>query len=479
MAGSRIKGITVEIDGNVTGLEKALKSVNTTIKTTQSQLKDVERLLKLDPSHTELLSQKQALLKEKIGATKEKLDALKQAQEQAKQQMESGDLGKDKYDALQREIIETEQELQKLAREAAEANTALNKIDSVGKTLENVGGKMTSVGSTLTRTVTAPIVALGTAAVKTTADFDASMSKVAAVSGATGDDLDALREEYPGAELCIVMGTDMFLSFRSWYRWQYMLEECTLAVLSREDFDRREIEDFKAELETENGARVILIPHTPLPMSSTEIREKLRRGLGSEDLPQGVYECIIRNGFYDAKPELSWLRQMVMPYLKENRIAHVSGVESQAVMLAMHWGEDPDTAAIAGILHDITKAMNREKQLKLCKKYDMICDDDELARPSLLHAKTGAEVAKDCFGVSEPVYEAIRWHTTGKPDMSLLEKIIYLADYIEPARGFDGVEELRALGKPFIVVLNVKNPSAPEASRQNRPVPLSVCKYTT
>ena len=195
MAGSRIKGITVEIDGNVTGLEKALKSVNTTIKTTQSQLKDVERLLKLDPSHTELLSQKQALLKEKIGATKEKLDALKQAQEQAKQQMESGDLGKDKYDALQREIIETEQELQKLAREAAEANTALNKIDSVGKTLENVGGKMTSVGSTLTRTVTAPIVALGTAAVKTTADFDASMSKVAAVSGATGKDFDSLREK--------------------------------------------------------------------------------------------------------------------------------------------------------------------------------------------------------------------------------------------------------------------------------------------
>lgn len=195
MAGSRIKGITVEIDGNVTGLEKALKSVNTTIKNTQSQLKDVERLLKLDPSHTELLSQKQGLLKEKISATKEKLDALKQAQEQAKQQMESGDLGKDKYDALQREIIETEQELQKLAREAAEANTALNKIDSVGKTMENVGGKMSSVGSSLTRYVTAPIVALGTAAVKTTADFDASMSQVAAVSGATGKEFDALREK--------------------------------------------------------------------------------------------------------------------------------------------------------------------------------------------------------------------------------------------------------------------------------------------
>ena len=261
----------------------------------------------------------------------------------------------------------------------------------------------------------------------------------------TADTVDALLEQYPGAELCIVMGTDMFLSFRSWYRWQHMLETCTLAVLSREDFDRREIESFKAELETENGAKVILIPHLPLPMSSTEIRERLRRGLGSDDLCQGVYECIIRNGYYDAKPELSWLRQMVMPYLKENRIAHVTGVESQAVMLAMRWGADPDTAAIAGILHDITKAQNKEKQLKLCEKYGIILENAERENPALLHARTGAALARERFGISDEIYSAIRWHTTGKPDMSTLEKIIYLADYTEPTRDFEGVEELREL----------------------------------
>lgn len=91
---SRIKGITVEIGGDTTGLEKALKNVNSTIKSTQSELKDVERLLKLDPSNTELLTQKQKLLKE--------------AQKQAKEQLENGELGQDKYDALQREIIETD-----------------------------------------------------------------------------------------------------------------------------------------------------------------------------------------------------------------------------------------------------------------------------------------------------------------------------------------------------------------------------------
>ena len=111
---NRIKGLTVEIDGSTTGLDKALKNVNSTIRDTQTQLKDVQRLLKLDPSNTELLSQKQRLLKDAIGETKEKLETLKTAQEQAKKQLEEGTLGQDKYDALQREIEETEQSLKNL-----------------------------------------------------------------------------------------------------------------------------------------------------------------------------------------------------------------------------------------------------------------------------------------------------------------------------------------------------------------------------
>ncbi len=124
---SRIKGITVESGGDTTGLDKALKNVNATIRSTQSSLKDVNKLLKLDPANTELLAQKQKLLKDAVGSTKEKLDALKTAQEQAKQQLENGDLGQDKYDALQREIIETEQELQKLAQEAVNSMLPLQK----------------------------------------------------------------------------------------------------------------------------------------------------------------------------------------------------------------------------------------------------------------------------------------------------------------------------------------------------------------
>ncbi len=193
MAG-RIKGITVEIGGDTTGLEKALKSVNTTIRNTQSQLKDVNRLLKLDPSNTELLSQKQRALKDAIGATTDKLETLKQAQAQAKQQLENGDLGQDKYDALQREIIETEQELRRLQEEAASTSVALSKIDQAGKKMEAFGDSVTHAGQAIMPASMA-VAGLGAAAVKTAADFDAGMSKVAAISGATGEDLDALRDK--------------------------------------------------------------------------------------------------------------------------------------------------------------------------------------------------------------------------------------------------------------------------------------------
>lgn len=191
---NRIKGITVEIGGDTTGLDKALKSVNTSIRSTQSALKDVNRLLKLDPSNTELLSQKQKLLKDAIGATKEKLDSLKVAQEQAKQQLENGELGQDKYDALQREIVETEEELRRLQQEAATTNTALSKIDVAGQKMETVGNSIAGAGKKMMG-VTTVIGGVGVAAVKTAADFDSAMSQVAAVSGATGKDFDALRNK--------------------------------------------------------------------------------------------------------------------------------------------------------------------------------------------------------------------------------------------------------------------------------------------
>ena len=191
---SRIKGITVEIGGDTTGLEKALKGINSSIKTTQSALKDVERLLKLDPTNTELLTQKQKLLKDAIASTSEKLETLKEAQKQAKEQLERGELGQDKYDALQREIVETEQELKRLQEQAATTSVTLEKIAAAGDKFEKAGDSITNAGKQIS-VASAAVTGLGVAAVKTAADFDSAMANVAAISGATGDDLQALRDK--------------------------------------------------------------------------------------------------------------------------------------------------------------------------------------------------------------------------------------------------------------------------------------------
>ncbi len=194
MAG-RIQGITVEIGGDTTKLTTALQGVNKEIKSTQSQLKDVEKLLKLDPSNTELITQKQRLLGDAIKETKEKLSTLKTAAEQANEQLQKGEITQEQYDALQREIQETEQALKTLESQASSTNATLAKIEEVGGKFEKVGQSITSAGKTLTTHVTTPIVAAGAAAVKTAADFDEGMSKVSAISGATGEDLQSLRDK--------------------------------------------------------------------------------------------------------------------------------------------------------------------------------------------------------------------------------------------------------------------------------------------
>ena len=191
---NRIKGITVEIGGDTTKLQTALQGVNKEIKNTQAQLKDVEKLLKLDPGNTELLAQKHKLLGQAVEETKNKLQTLKTAQEQANEALKNGTISQEQYDALQREIVETEQELKRLEEQANQSATALQKISATGEKLQTVGSNIESAGKNLLP-VTGAVTALGTAAVKTAADFDTAMSQVAAVSGATGSDLDALRDK--------------------------------------------------------------------------------------------------------------------------------------------------------------------------------------------------------------------------------------------------------------------------------------------
>ena len=195
MGARRIAGITVEIGGDTTKLTTALKDVDKALSTTQSSLRDVNKLLKLDPGNTELLAQKHRLLGEAVSETKEKLATLKTAAEQANQALANGEITQSQYDALQREIIETEQKLKDLEKQAENSNVALQKIGQFGDKLQAVGDKVSGVGEDLTKSVTVPLAGIGTAAVATAANFESSMSQVQATMGITKDSMSTVNGE--------------------------------------------------------------------------------------------------------------------------------------------------------------------------------------------------------------------------------------------------------------------------------------------
>ena len=259
-----------------------------------------------------------------------------------------------------------------------------------------------------------------------------------------------LKEIYPQAELVLLMGTDMFLSFHTWKNPQIILENASLGIFYRgEKGEAAAIEARKAEMEAE-GARIELVKNDVIHISSTQMRRLLAFRCAGEMLPDGVLDYIREYYLYDTRAAwknlpMEELERIVISLLNPNRVAHVLGCRDTAVELAKRWGADVTDAARAGILHDITKAIDGPLQLTLCEAYGKILSDFSRRYPKTLHALTGSLVAERIFGENRAVVEAIEHHTTGKADMNLLEKIIYVADYMEPNRNFPGVENLRHL----------------------------------
>lgn len=260
----------------------------------------------------------------------------------------------------------------------------------------------------------------------------------------------ALKNAHPQARLVLVMGSDMFLSFQTWCQPGIILENAEIAVLYRGDRDESEaVEEQKKILEA-RGGRITLVQNKVLTISSTQLRRLLAFRCADAFLPEGVGDYIRRNGLYDTGANwknlpMDRLEQVVTGLLKPNRVAHVLGCRDTAVELAGYWGEDQTDAARAGLLHDITKALDGPLQLTLCDAYGKILDDFSRETPKTLHAMTGALVTERIFGENPKIVSAIRWHTTGRAHMTLLEKIIYIADYMEPNRDFPGVDRLRHL----------------------------------
>ena len=262
--------------------------------------------------------------------------------------------------------------------------------------------------------------------------------------------VEQIREMYPDARLYLLMGTDMYTSFLTWRNPERILKNATLAVMSRgEKGEKTAIAEQRQVLQG-MGYESAVLENEITAISSTQLRRLLAFRCAGEFLPEGVLDYVREKRLYDTRADwrnlpMERLEQVVISLLNPNRVAHVLGCRDTAVALAKHWGANETDAARAGILHDITKAIDGPLQLTLCRAYGKILSDFSRKYPKTLHALTGSLVAERIFGENEAVVSAICHHTTGKADMSLLEKIIYVADYMEPNRDFPGVERLRQL----------------------------------
>lgn len=264
----------------------------------------------------------------------------------------------------------------------------------------------------------------------------------------TCDTVLQLREAYPQAQLYLIMGSDMFLTLESWRNPELFLPHVKVVTFARTQSDTYEMLQMQqTHLERTYGLESMILPLPDLiDISSSELRAELHT---QYLLPQ-VYGYIVEHGLYGAQFDkkhlpLEQLRAVSYAWMRNRRIAHVRGVEETAAQLARHYGADEMQARRAGTLHDITKYKSRDEQLKFVEKYGIMLDEFTKETEKLHHAKTGAAIAAAEYGEDEAVVSAIAWHTTGHANMTLLEKIIYMADYIEPNRDFDGVEAVRAL----------------------------------
>ena len=255
----------------------------------------------------------------------------------------------------------------------------------------------------------------------------------------TADTVRAILAGSPDTELWLIVGDDMFFSFERWYDSRWLLENVSLAVFARSDT----MDGILAHAEKlrAGGARVRVVEKEVVEISSTEIRAALPERGGRKYIPDPVYSYIIRNRLYNALPDIDWLRGKAIALLKPSRVAHVLGTEETAAALARRWGVDEAEARTAALLHDCTKRINADEQLNF--ESLRVTMQTNPVPEKLFHAITGAELAQREFGVSDGIRSAIRWHTSGKPGMTDLEKIIYLADMVEPNRTFPAAVRVR------------------------------------
>lgn len=262
----------------------------------------------------------------------------------------------------------------------------------------------------------------------------------------TFDTVSEFKALYPETKIYLFMGDDMFLCLDKWYKSEELLKLCTPVAACRtlDGATAKKMRDYAESVPFIRDSGYIICPAEPFPISSTEIRKAVYAGKSVDALVEnGVADYIAEKELYAPYPDEKYI-EIIRERLTPQRFEHSLCVAKSAKELAFKYGADPEKAYTAGLLHDCCKDMPKGEQLKYLLENGAALSNCEINSPKLYHAMCGAIFAKNELGVADDeIIEAIRCHTTGKKGMSILEKVLFIADFISADRTYPGVDEMR------------------------------------
>lgn len=262
----------------------------------------------------------------------------------------------------------------------------------------------------------------------------------------TVDTLTQLSLDQPEVEWVYIVGADTLDTLDSWRNFVKIATLCSFAAVGRPGNDAARIQHRAEELKRQYGAKIFLMDFDGPDISSTEIRRCVSEGLDISHLvPDGVAEYIRQNGLYLCLYNEEKILEKLRKHISKHRYEHTIGVADTAQRLAERFGVDPYRARLAGLLHDCAKGMEHKEMYSLVKENVPDVDESELDSRAVLHAPAGMVVARSKYGVRDrQILSAIRKHTLGDAEMSALDALIYVADFIEPGRkAFPGLKKAR------------------------------------
>lgn len=262
----------------------------------------------------------------------------------------------------------------------------------------------------------------------------------------TVDTVRELLTLYPDAEICLMVGEDMLRNLPSWREAETLLSLVTVIATARPGVEGT-LEDAASVLRERFGAKVFFASFMGQDVSSTAVRERIREALPVCGLiPPEVARIVYENGYYQEET-VAAMQEKLRLSLNKKRYEHSVGTMCEAIALADRFGADRKKARIAGLLHDCAR-FRPEALFALAERFAVVPDAYEQEVPELMHDKLGALLAAEEYGIQdEEILAAIRCHQLCRENMTLLDKIVYLADKIEPTRDYPGVDALRALAQ--------------------------------